>query len=174
MGSSSPQVVDTFWNCSNHYHECNCLGGTVLKKVFFIMLAITLLLAGCAKPESNIRIKADNITIFYGFSSYAMFGADQAVIDDLLNQFNSLSFEKTTEKLDIGSAFHVNFSCNGNSVRSFRVDKNGVFWLDGKTQCYKVSSSSFDYMHLKAIYEDSKNIKTGIALPFFKRGKNHQ
>jgi len=127
-----------------------------LKRVFFIMLAVALLLTGCAKPESNNLIKADNITIFYGVSSYAMFSADQSVIDDLLNQFNSLSFEKTTEEMDLTSAFHVNFSYNGNGVKSFWVDKNGVFWLDGETQCYKVSSGSFDYQHLKAIYNDSR------------------
>lgn len=125
-----------------------------MKRVFFIMLAVALLLTGCAKPESN-RIKADNITIFYGFSSYAMFGADQAVIDDLLNKFSSLSFEKTTDEMDIGSAFRVNFSYAGNNVKSFCIDKKGVFWLDSETQGYKVSSGSFDYQHLKAIYEDS-------------------
>jgi hypothetical protein len=115
-----------------------------------------LLLTGCAKPESIDMIKADNITIFYGVSSHAMFGADQGVIDGLLNQFNALSFEKTTEELDLLSAFFVIFSHDGNDVKKIWVDKNGVFWLDGKTQCYKISSGSFDYQHLKAIYEDSR------------------
>jgi hypothetical protein len=120
------------------------------------MLAVALLLSGCAKPESNDMIEADNITIFYGVSSYAMFSTDQEIIDDLLNRFNSLSFEKTTEEMDLISALHVSFSCNGKGVKRFLVDKNGVFWLNGKTQCYKISSGSFDYQHLKAIYEDSK------------------
>jgi hypothetical protein len=119
-------------------------------------LAVSLLLTGCAKLESKTTIKADNILIFYGVSSYAMFGADQAVIDDLLNRFNSLSFEKTTEELDFMSAFHVNITIDEKSVKSFRVDKNGVFSLDGKPQCYKISSGSFDYEHLKAIYNDSR------------------
>lgn len=60
------------------------------------------------------------------------------------------------EELDFTSAFNLNFSSNGKSVKSFLVDKNGVFWLDGKTQCYKVSSGIFDYQHLKAIFEDSR------------------
>jgi len=127
-----------------------------LKKISLIMLAFTLLLTGCAKPESNDMIKADDITIFYGVSSYAMFGANQEVIDDLLNKFNSLSFEKTADKMDLVNAFHVTFSYKGKGVRRFFVDKNGVFWLDGETQCYKVSSGSFDYEHLNAIYQDSK------------------
>jgi hypothetical protein len=120
------------------------------------MLAAAMLLSGCAKPESKDIIKADNITIGYAVSSYAMFGADQEIIDDLLNRFNSLSFEKTKEELDLMSAFHVNFSLNDKGVKSFWVDKNGVFWLDGKTQSYKVSSGSFDYRHLKAIFENSR------------------
>jgi uncharacterized protein YebE (UPF0316 family) len=119
-------------------------------------LAVSLLLIGCAKQESNNMIKADNITIGYGVSSYLMFGADQEVIDDLLHRFSSLSFEKTTEELDFMSAFHVNFSYNGKGIKSFWVDKNGVFWLDGKTQGYMVSSGTFDYQHLKTIYEDSR------------------
>lgn len=127
-----------------------------MKRVFFIMMAVTLLLTGCVKPISNNMLKADNVLIGYGFSSYAMFGADQVVIDDLLNQFTSLSFERTTDEMDLASAFSVNFSYNLNGVKRFRVDKHGVFWLDGETQCYKVSSGSFDYQHLKAIYQDSK------------------
>lgn len=120
------------------------------------MLSIVLLLAGCAKSEDKDMIKADDITIFYGVSSYAMFGADQGVIDELLNQFNSLSFEKTNEELDLLSAYFVIFSYDGSDVKKIWVDKNGVFWLDGKTQCYKVSSGSFDYQYLKAIYEDNR------------------
>lgn len=132
-----------------------------MKRVFFIMLALALLLAGCIKLESNNMVKADNITIFYGFSSFTMFGADQVVIDDLLNQFNSLNFKKTTDEMDLGSAFIVNISSDWSGAKQFWVDRNGVFWLDGETQCYKISSGSFDYQHLKAIYEDSKNITLG-------------
>lgn len=124
-----------------------------MRKVFSIMLAIALLLAGCTKPESNNSIKADNITVFYGFSSYAMSSANQAVIDGLLNQFNSLCFEKTSEKIDLGSTFYVTFSCNGNSVKSFWVDKNCIFKFSGETQSYRISSGSFDYEYLKAVYK---------------------
>lgn len=139
-----------------------------MKRVLLIMLAFALLLSGCAKPRSNDPIEADNITIFYGVSSYAMFSTDKSIIDDLLNRFNSLSFEKTAEEMELFSAFHVNFSYDGKGVKSFRVDKNGVFWLDGETQCYKISSGSFDYQHLKAIYEDSKNTPKVTTPPVIK------
>ncbi|MDF2510642.1 MAG: hypothetical protein K0S04_508 [Herbinix sp.] len=127
-----------------------------MKRIFIIILVVALLLSGCAKSESSNTIKADNITIGYGVSSYAMFGADQSVIDDLFNEFNSLSFKKTSEELDLLSAFHVSFSSNEKGVKSFWVDKNGVFWLGGKTQCYKISTGTFDYEHLKAIYQESR------------------
>jgi len=132
-----------------------------LKRVFIVVLIVALLLIGCGRQNSEANIQANEITIFYGFSSYAMFGADQKVIDDLLNQFNSLSFEKTSDEMDFISAFNVNFSYNGNNVQSFRVDKNGIFKLNGETQCYKVSSGSFDYDHLETIYKDSQRKELG-------------
>ena len=139
-----------------------------MKRVFFVTMAVALLLSGCAKPEDNDIIEADDISIFYGVSSYAMFSTDKSIIDDLLNRFSSLSFEKTTDKMELLNAFHVNFSCNGKGVKSFRVDKNGVFWLDGETQCYKISSGSFDYQHLKSIYENSKNTPKVTTSPVIK------
>ncbi|HWQ41763.1 MAG TPA: hypothetical protein VN456_06960 [Desulfosporosinus sp.] len=140
-----------------------------MRRVFIIMLCVALLLTGCVKLESNNLLKADSLTIFYGFSSYAMFGADQVVIDDLLNQFSSLNFEKTTDEMDLASAFLVSFSYRENDVKKFWVDKNGVFWLDGQTQGYKISSGSFDYQHLKAIYEDSKKIPARTHSRYFIR-----
>ena len=46
------------------------------------MLILFLLLTGCTTPNSHNKLKADNITIGYGFSSYAMFGADQRIVDN--------------------------------------------------------------------------------------------
>jgi len=129
-----------------------------LKRVFIIMLILFLLLTGCTKPNSNNRLKADNITIGYGFSSYAMFGTDQWIVDNLLSQFNSLSFERTAKQMDPSTAFYIYFSYKGMGVKSFWVDKNGVFWLDGETKSFKVSSGGLNYQYLKTIYEDSKNI----------------
>ena len=131
-------------------------------------MVIAILLTGCASPAENNRLKADNISIGYGFSSYAMFGADQEIIDDLLDRFSSLSFEKTTDELNLESAFNVSFYYHSKGIRNFWVDKNGVFWLNGETQCYKISAGSFDYDHLKAVYEGSKNTKIEITQPVWK------
>ncbi len=142
-----------------------------MKRVFFSVLVAALLLAGCANPDSSI-IKADNISIFYGYSSYAMFGAEPKVIDDLLDSFSSLSFDKTTEEMDLASAFHVSFYSNNKNIKSFWVDRNGVFWLNGETQCYKVSSGLFDYEHLKEVYQNSKNATIPPKLPSLNYGTN--
>lgn len=99
-----------------------------MKRVFLIMLILFLLLTGCIRSSSK-TLEADNITIGLSFSSYVMFGADQGIVDNLLSQFNSLSFEKTAEQIDLLTAFHVSFSYKGKGVKSFWVDKKGVFWL---------------------------------------------
>jgi len=135
------------------------------------MLIFFLLLTGCT-PISNNRLKVDNVTIGYGFSSYAMFGADQRIVDNLLSHFNSLSFERTSQQMDPATAFHVYFSYKGKGVKSFWVDKYGVFWLDGKTECFKVSSGGLNYQYLKAVYEDSQNISARQAVQGRVRGEH--
>lgn len=127
-----------------------------IKRTLILLLASAILFAGCAKSVGSMDIKADDVSIFYGVSSYALFSKDQGVIDDLLGRFSSLTFEKTNKQMDLISAFSVNFSYKGKNVKRFTVDKNGVFWLDGETQTFKVSKGSFDYGHLKEVYENSK------------------
>lgn len=131
-------------------------GDDFLKRMFIILLASAILLVGCTKAAADKVIKADDVSIFYGVSSYAMFSSDQGVINDLLGCFSSLTFEETDEEPDLLSAFSVNFSYEGKSVKRFMVDKNGVFWLDGGTQAFRVSDGTFDYDRLKEIYENSK------------------
>ncbi len=126
-----------------------------MKKVLFFVFLFTLL-TGCGRQNAGEITSKNEIAIYYGVSSYAMFDAEQSVIDDLLSQFNSLTFEKTDEEIDLMSAFTVSISNSEGDIKRFWVDKNGIFWLNGETQSYKISSGSFDYEHLKSIYEDSK------------------
>jgi hypothetical protein len=135
-----------------------------LKKVLVLIFLFTILTL-CGRQNAEEIDSKKEITIFYGVSSYAMFGAEQTVIDDLLGQFNSLTFEKTNEDLDLFSSFHVSISNSESDIKRFWVDKNGIFWLNGETQSYKISSGSFDYEHLKAIYEDSKKQKKEKTQP---------
>jgi hypothetical protein len=128
-----------------------------MKRIFAVLLAFIFLLPGCARKNNSNIITPDNIVIGYGVSSYAMFGAEQTVIDDLFERLNSLTFEKTSDEIDLMSTIMINFSRKGKSIKRFSVDKNGIFWLDGETQCYKISSGSFDYEYIKKIYEDSQH-----------------
>lgn len=127
-----------------------------MKRVYIFLLVIILLLAGCSK-QNNINGKSvDNISVFYGLSSYAMFGAEQTIIDDLYERFSSLAFEKTSQEIDVMTAFTVCFYEDDHRIKSFHVDSNGIFWLDGGTQCYKIKSGEFDYGYLKEIYTASR------------------
>lgn len=127
-----------------------------MKRILIAIFAAILLITGCSRQNISPDIEADKITIFYGVSSYAIFSSDQEVINELLGRFNSLEFEKTSDEIDLFSAFHVNFSYRDEKNKSFWVDKNGIFWLNGETQSYKVSKGSFDYDYLKKIYEGSQ------------------
>ena len=127
-----------------------------MKRVYMFLLVVIFLFAGCSE-QSTINTKSvDDISIFYGVSSYAMFGAEQTKIDDLYEKFNSLTFEKTSEEIDLMSAFRVCFYAEDHRIKSFNVDSNGIFWLDGGTQCYKIKSGTFDYGYLKGIYTESR------------------
>lgn len=45
----------------------------------------------------------------------------------------------------------VYFNYNKDVIASVSVDKNGVFYINGTTRLYKVSSETFDYEFLKSI-----------------------
>lgn len=140
---------------------CNIFEGDerLMKKLLLIIIIgiVTFILFGCNHKSNKLNNEnVDNVSIFYGFSSYAMFSEDDDTLRDLLNQFSNLSFEPTDQKMDIATMLHVNFYHNEKIIASFKVDENGVFWLDGETNCYKVSSGSFDYEIVKNIYLRSK------------------
>ena len=129
-----------------------------MKNIVIMILVCVLGLAGCSSPKPAFHVeKADGIVVMYGFSSYAMFGASQDVLDSLTNQLNSLSFAQTDEQMDFPTQFLVTLSDGKKDIAKFSVDENGVFQLDGQTQNHKVSSGSFDYTYLKEAYENSKN-----------------
>lgn len=127
-----------------------------MKKAMISILIGCLIFSGCSGKTARTGTGKD-ITVYYGVSSYAMFGAEQAVIDKILGQYSSLRFEKTEDKLDLFTAFHVIIFNREKLLAKFWVDQNGVFWRNGETQDYKVISGSFDYKYLRTVYENSKN-----------------
>ncbi len=131
-----------------------------MKKLLLVSIVIimTFLLFGCSTVSDKLSgEEIDDVSIFYGVSSYAMFGASEDTLKALINQFSSLSFEPTNQEMDMLTMLSINFYHNKKRISSFKVDAKGVFWLDGDTKCYKASSGSFDYKYVKKIYQDSIN-----------------
>lgn len=120
----------------------------IISLLFFSIFCFAI---GCQKMNST-----NDIIIFYGVSSYAMFGAEQSVIDDLVKKFDKLTFTKTDDKMDFMTTLRINFIADGKSIKKINVDKNGVFMLGGGTSHYKISSGTFDYEYVKNIYLNSQ------------------
>lgn len=82
-----------------------------------------------------------------------MFSEDKDTIKEVTNYLNALRFEETNKEMDISSMLSIYISNKEEHNTKVCVDKNGVFWLDGKTDCYEIASGSFDYNYMKDIYE---------------------
>lgn len=110
--------------------------------------------------NSSIKLNiknADNVNIFYGFSSDAVFDIDGDLIKDLSKQLSNLSFQPTNEKMDYATMLKVYFYHDKDVIASVSVDKNGVFYINGTTRLFKVSSGTFDYEFLRNIYLEGKD-----------------
>ncbi len=133
-----------------------------MKRILMLTLICTLFLAGCAQqPRSPEILKfaidhADDLTIGYVVSSYAMVGADQVSIDQLVEELNALAFDETDSQLDAEHALIVTLSDKGEQVASFMVDEQGIFLINGSGKRYEVSSGDFSYARLKRQYDQSR------------------
>lgn len=155
-----------------------------MKKICLIILGISVLFIwGCSNISSNLNTEginsnvneettdigldtkdnynnsiecADDVIIFYAFSSYAMNGTDKATLERLKMQFSNLSFEPTEQNFDRETELRVIFTRNGNGISAFNVDKNGIFKFDRDINCYTISSGSFDYEFVREVYSTSK------------------
>lgn len=130
-------------------------------KKLYIILAIFLLIfvfAGCDKQETLINIEnADEISVFYGVSSYAPSYTDEKTLKSISNCLHELRFETTDKQMDQLTMFSLYFSKDGKKIASINADKNGVFWLNGKTDSLRIASGKFNYDDIKDIYEKSRN-----------------
>jgi hypothetical protein len=117
---------------------------------------LTALLFSFSSCSQKYTVRdADDVTIFYGVSSYAMFGTDKETLKLLTNAFDGLTFEKTDQKTDVGTMLTVNFYKDKKTVAVFMVDSGGIFLIDD--EYYKVSSGKFDYNTVYNIYLNSRN-----------------
>ena len=117
--------------------------------VITLMLAAFMVLSSCGKTEKSNPV---DVAVYYGVSSYALFSSDESIVSELADFYDTLEVTETDEKLDLFTAYLVTFK-----DKKFRVDKNGVIWLNGETKCYKKVSGSLDYDRIAEIYKGSKH-----------------
>lgn len=117
-----------------------------------------MIVSSCSsKAVHTTDIVADDVSIYYGVSSYAMFGTDEETLEELQDAYNNLSLEPTDTEMDIRSMINIVFLKEGEPIASYGVDKNGVYCLDGKIENYKSKGGSLNYDRILEIYDKSKN-----------------
>ncbi len=132
------------------------------KQSFFVFTVCLLcagvfLCAGCSRRGVSFSVPdADDVTIFYSYSSYAMFGTDPETLALLKNMCSDLTLTPVDRKLDLGTAFTLYFSRDGEQTATISVDEAGIFQLNGSAETMRLAGGAFDYTLLKNIYEQSK------------------
>lgn len=135
-----------------------------MKKIYILSLIVIILVLfsftkyNTKKYSININA-ADNISIYYGLSSYAMFSSDENTIKTLSNHFNNLTFEPKKKEMDFPTMFIICFYKNEKQIAKITVDKNNIFRLNDNSKTLKLSSGTFNYDYIHDIYEESKKIK---------------
>lgn len=133
-----------------------------MKSINYLFLVIgialmALVFTGCkTKDIKPSNISADDVSIYYGMNSYAMFDANEEVISEMQDTYNNLTFQSTNEKMDIGTMYNIVFYKNCQQIASLSVDRNGVFMLNGEKDRYKKKSGDFSYSRVTEIYNNDK------------------
>lgn len=120
-----------------------------------LTLALVFSAAGCQPQGEGPGLEVDDVSIYFGVSSYAMFGADEETLHYLAGTYQNLKVEPVTGEMDLISMITVNLFHENQQVASFSVDKNGTIWKDGGTQCYHAQGGC-DYGKIKQIYLNSQ------------------
>ena len=149
--------IFAFTGCDKKEIPINIKETNVIKQEIPINIKETDVIKNVVVIKNADDIKnADNVVIFYGLSSYAMAGCGENTLKTLLNCFNNLKFVTTDKQMDIPTKLSIYFAKEENQIAEVSVDKNGVFWLNGSTNCLKIASGTFNYNDVKDIYEKSK------------------
>lgn len=126
-----------------------------------LVLTVTLCaaaLGGCTAQTSNPpSIEADSVSVYYGFSNYALFCSYEEPVQQLVELYNGLRFEPSDADMDLGTMLTVVYSRDGKRVAELSADSNGVFQLDGELDSLRETTGTFDYALVKAIYDDPQN-----------------
>lgn len=122
-----------------------------------LALVLVISTASCQPQAESPGLDADDVSIYFGVSSYAMFGADEETIHYLADTYQSLKVEPVAGEMDLMSMLTVTLFYENQQVASFSVDKNGTIWKDGGTQCYHAEGGC-DYDKIKQIYLNSRSV----------------
>ena len=127
------------------------------KRLILLILAAVLAVftMGCQFQEEAPSLEVDNVAIYFGVSSYAMFGADEETLRYLADTYRNLEVEPVSGEMDLTSMLTINLFHQNQQVGSFSVDQNGNIWKDGGTQCYRAPNGC-DYGKIKQIYLNSQ------------------
>lgn len=138
-----------------------------MKKYFLVLLSIlVIVLSGCDKTDPRVEAKgADEVAIFCGVRSYAMFSEKEKTVKAVAECFKGLTFQKSDQEIDILTMMTVCFSKEDKTLTQISVDSNGVFWLGEDAQSYVTESGTFDYEALNQLYMngDRIDVDTGYS-----------
>ena len=105
------------------------------------------------------HMTADHITIGNSISSYAMFGAPQEVIDEMLETYAQMELSPTSDKPELEKELSVTLSNGDITVIRFSIDSKGVVTLsdDNNINYYRCENGASIYQRIKEIYNNSRN-----------------
>ena len=134
---------------------------STLSKIFKTVLALVLVvclcvpLSGCVRNTRNIK-NIDQICVSGAYTESWMYVfTDDTFINDMIEIYNTVEYEKTDEVIDLmtaGEVYFFSFSYGNNNQTKFIVNKNGIMTFEAGTECYKIVSD-FDFSYIEELVQ---------------------
>ena len=138
----------------------NLISNNILQRLCALALCVCLLLSitACSKSTKEIE-EVDQICVSGSYAESWMYVfTDEAFVDEMVEMFNSLKYEKTDDTVDmmtVGEVLNFTFSNGNDAQANFIVDKNSVFTFKAGTQAYKITSE-FDFDYVKSLVDEQR------------------
>ena len=118
-----------------------------------------LSITACSKNTDDIE-DVDQICVSGSYAESWMYVyTDEDFVNEMVDIYNSMKYEKTDETVDVMSEGEVLFfTFNNGNVEQAKliVDKNSVITFEAGTQSYKITSE-FDFDYVKGlVYEQQE------------------
>lgn len=97
---------------------------------------------------------AENVTISQPVNSVITVVSDQEELEKLRQMINSLQLVETEADYELITSISVYFGTDDEGTHAFRIDKNGIVRLDGKSQTYRVVGYDTLYEDLAKLLPD--------------------